>query len=569
MSSVILAVVVIMLAGTIIVIAGLNYYTVSNTMIDQIAMSRVDVLSQVADRTNAMGNSIIMLSDLYYHDEVLDDFFSGGVAEDQSFTSRLKRLNGTSRSLTRISNIDFEYVIAMKDGVSYKDGERSEANLYKSMQLELWLRDILDSGDELVWISTSSPDLFYGGQPVIGAARKIEDQSGEVAGVFILAVREVLLRETYLDLVDNNSIYIIDGKGKIVSDSDEQRIGFMFYNMKRFEEMFHNKSYQTILKSGEEYLFSRHPVKNYGWTVVEEIPLESILVPLTTVRNYIILFSVAALIVSILIMRFVSGRITRPLSDLCGQLDRVGGEDSVTFTAGGWREAERIAVRCNAMMDRIRNLMENVKATEHKKARAEQKFLKMQIQPHFMYNTLFSIKCMVSMGKNAESEKMLESFMGLLRKMLVTDEELVTVAEEAEVLNDYVYIQKVRSGDVFDFEVNCDGELLKCRVLQLLLQPLVENSIMHGVSRLNKRGMIRVDVARKGDDLSITVEDNGRGMSEEEIERCMDGAEDGDSIGVKNVLQRIQLNYGGDYGLKISCREGGGTVVSLLLPFIS
>ena len=197
-------------------------------------------------------------------------------------------------------------------------------------------------------------------------------------------------------------------------------------------------------------------------------------------------------------------------------------------------------------------------------------FPQAQINPHFMYNTLFSIKCMVDMEKNDEASRMITSFIQLLRSTLSNPNEFATVQQEMYGLEQYVEIQKFRYDDKFQVIFQCDEEVREKKLPKLLIQPLLENAIFHGVEFRKEDGLIIITACQKKGDLVITVEDNGIGISQEMVEKINEGKIAGAKthVGILNVKERIQLNFGENYGMKIESVSWQGTKIILTLPLI-
>ena len=267
----------------------------------------------------------------------------------------------------------------------------------------------------------------------------------------------------------------------------------------------------------------------------------------------------------------LAGYFTRPLSRLCDfiqQIDEDRLEEKCQVT--GYTEINILSEKVNFLLVKIQMLLEGIRQKEQQKRRMELGFLQAQIRPHFMYNTLFSIKCMVDMNRNREAAEMLGSFIQLLRSMLSNPNEMVTVREEFDTLREYGEILKFRYSSAFDLILECGEDAENKKLPKLLIQPLVENAVFHGMELKKEEGMIIVLARIQEENLVITVEDNGVGIAPEILERINRGENVSEKaqIGVQNVKERIQLNFGVNYGMHIESRQWKGTKITLTLPVL-
>ena len=217
------------------------------------------------------------------------------------------------------------------------------------------------------------------------------------------------------------------------------------------------------------------------------------------------------------------------------------------------------------MVDRLEKQVEEIRAIDHKKHLLELDFLQAQINPHFIYNTLSSIRFYVEMGKNEEAEDMLIDFSKILRKTLSRTEQLITLREEIETLRHYVNLQRARYREKVEVEFAVEENTLPALVPDFILQPIVENAIFYSLKE-EKVCHIRIKSYLDGTDLCVSVKDDGIGMNEEKINTVLNKDMNMNKVGLKNVNERLKLNYGDDYGLKIISEEGKGTEVVLVMP---
>ena len=208
---------------------------------------------------------------------------------------------------------------------------------------------------------------------------------------------------------------------------------------------------------------------------------------------------------------------------------------------------------------------------------AELRTLRMQINHHFMLNTLFSIKCMVGMEENEKAEQMLTAFISMLREVLRESGKEIPLSEELALTEQYFILLKYRYGEGFHVVYDVSPEAEQCRVLKMILQPVIENSVIHGLEQKGGNGVIRIHCYTREDYLILEVSDDGVGMPEEMLEEenaklkemGSHGGMYGDgSIGNRNVQERILVSYGEEYGMRLKSNEEGGITTVIVLPRI-
>ena len=215
-------------------------------------------------------------------------------------------------------------------------------------------------------------------------------------------------------------------------------------------------------------------------------------------------------------------------------------------------------------------LMEQNVEEQRQKRKSELKALQAQINPHFLYNTLDSIIWMAEWGKTKEVVLMTSSLAKLLRQSISNQNELVRVEEEVEYTRSYLTIQKMRYKDKLEYEILVNPEIQSKKIPKLVLQPLVENAIYHGIKYKEGKGVVCIDGYKEGSSMVLKVQDDGIGMNEEQLKKIFEKRETDtrrNGVGVLNVHERIQLYYGKEYGLKFSSIEGFGTTVEIRIPW--
>ncbi len=562
-------------AGALVVFvtAFSGFVIFEKTLVGEIGTNRSDVLSQIGDRVRQVKNSTYMVSNLYYYDERLrlqmEELAAGGENEE-ALTSYMDGLTGQYKQSLYSGEMDYDVHLVLDNGWSYHSN-REEGGRMMNPKNKIWYKDMLVAQGEIVDVAnyqegkSSNKSYFC-------AARAIFQEDGDPLAYLIISVDERDIYNMYYRVVSGGGIlYIVDGEGTIVSSSNQKINGFQFFNMRNLNELFHEQDYTITKMRGDDILFTRYADDSSGFTVLEEIQLDALLAPIKRVRLYIIFAALATVAAVAACAYMLAGYFTRPLSRLCDfiqQIDEDRLEEKCQVT--GYTEINILSEKVNFLLVKIQMLLEGIRQKEQQKRRMELGFLQAQIRPHFMYNTLFSIKCMVDMNRNREAAEMLGSFIQLLRSMLSNPNEMVTVREEFDTLREYGEILKFRYSSAFDLILECGEDAENKKLPKLLIQPLVENAVFHGMELKKEEGMIIVLARIQEENLVITVEDNGVGIAPEILERINRGENVSEKaqIGVQNVKERIQLNFGVNYGMHIESRQWKGTKITLTLPVL-
>ena len=249
------------------------------------------------------------------------------------------------------------------------------------------------------------------------------------------------------------------------------------------------------------------------------------------------------------------------------------GDFSVRFKSKTEDEIGVLGNNFNLLLVRLNQQIEDIVSISNKKKQMEIDILKSQINPHFIYNTLETIHMMAIDAEQPEIEQMSKVFGRLMRYNITSINEGTSLREELAYLKDYLYIQNVRFHGRFQMVLQVEPEVMNCGMLKMLLQPIVENAIMHGLEPSGQTGIIRICATRCQQSLVITISDNGIGIDEDTLAQIRQGLHDGlavptTCIGLRNVNSRIRLYYGEQYGLTIHSQKESGTTIEMRIPFI-
>ena len=418
------------------------------------------------------------------------------------------------------------------------------------------------------------PDSRY--HWVVSLSRHVELTGGGVirSGVLLVDMNFSGIEQICKDVSFSDGqgyLYLIDGNGEIIYHPRQQLIyaGLLeennqaaaAYSDGTYTEVFLSQRRQVTVKT----------VGYTGWKLVGVTPTES----LRDNYSQLLLFALFVVSLSIFLLVFVNLRlsewITAPMKKLdlaVRQLEK--GAETADFDVDGPYEVEHLSHSVQSMVSTMRHLMEDVIQQEEEKRRSELDVLQSQINPHFLYNTLDSVVWMTENGRTQEAVVMLTALARFFRISLSKGSNIIPIGDELEHARNYLTIQKMRYKNKFSVDISAEPGIEKLYTIKLIVQPILENAIYHGMEYADGDGEIHIRAFREGENAVIEVEDNGPGMSDETVQqllkpgRCSKAK--GSGIGLRNVHQRIRLTFGAAYGLSIRSEPDNGTVVRICLP---
>ena len=275
--------------------------------------------------------------------------------------------------------------------------------------------------------------------------------------------------------------------------------------------------------------------------------------------------------IAIIISILISKEITKPLEILKNSMKEVEKGDFETgyIEIIGQNEIVSLSKSFNIMICKIKKLIEQNITEQKQKRKSEIKALQAQINPHFLYNTLDSIIWMAECNKTREVVIMTSSLAKLLRESISNEEEFTTIEREVNYIKSYLTIQQMRYKDKLEFEFDVEESIYSVRIIKLILQPIVENAIYHGIKYKEGKSLISIKGYDCGNEIEIIVKDTGVGMDKYQLEHIFDNCkrnEKSNGVGVSNVQMRLQLTYGKEYGLVYESKKSEGTTVKIRIP---
>lgn len=284
----------------------------------------------------------------------------------------------------------------------------------------------------------------------------------------------------------------------------------------------------------------------------------------------ILLFAAALLLWMVRRMMLFGRSVTGPVSALCSRVQAISDGDLTVRepVAAQEYEIQTLSNGFEQMVERLNRQIEQNREEQISLRAAELALLQAQINPHFLYNTLDTIIWLIETGKNEQAVGMVTDLSGYFRSSLSKGRDIITLREEEQHVRSYLHIQQVRYKDILKYRISIEGQLSGYMIPKLTLQPLVENALYHGIKMKRGQGEITVTGYEDGEDICLTVSDNGAGMEEERLRQVRAAMEHKERVGfgLATVHERLQLLFGSEYGLEITSRKGEGTVVGVRIP---
>jgi len=421
--------------------------------------------------------------------------------------------------------------------------------------------------DEGFTYATKSSSIILG-------VKALRDMNNKLYGYGVILIPDSELDNFYRYGENQyNSISIIDSNGMIVSSTDKYQIGETDTELQKItNEMLEKEiTVEKMEKNAKTnmVLCKKIPYVDYSlcFTVDANEAIES-LYNISTLMWYIAIITGAVLLVIYILIR----RTMSPLRQLGRKMSYVAKGDFNQYAeVTGDGEIQELAKSYNRMLHDINHYVDSIIEIQKQKRQAEIHALQMQINPHYIYNTLTSIKWLIMQGDTVKSTKAIDAFIKLLRSTISKSDEYISVEEEIENLKNYMYINEIRYGEKikteFFISINEPDQLM---IPKMILQPFIENAFFHGFPE-GQNGEIFVCVREKAEKLIVEIIDNGVGMDERQVNELENGkssrkSEHFTGIGINNIRDRLKLIYENQYELKIKSSLGEGTTVTVVLP---
>lgn len=554
------------------VFIGISLYTrLSGQMSSTIQEENQILINQVTHSMDSYLRTIMKLSDSLYYGVIKNSDLS-----DSSINRDITLLYDNNKD--NIENI----ALFSKEGQLLESVPAARLKSHVDVRQEEWFGDTLEKTENLHFSTPHVQYIFDTAKKqyrwVISLSRAVEITKGPNTdqGVLLVDIRYSGLEEFFdgVSLGNQGYVYLMDGKGEIIYHPKAQLLSSGLERENNLEAARYRDGNHQELFEGRERAVTVKTMGYTGWKVVGVMPMDDL--ALNSIKTKLLIVFIIAFILFILtiINSYISSKITDPIKELEKSVKKIEEGDLKTeIHQNGSYEIRHLGVSIQNMARQIQRLMDDIVAEHESKRKSEFDTLQSQINPHFLYNTLDIIVWMIENEKQDEAVRAVTALARFFRISLSKGKSIITVADELEHVRNYLMIQHMRYKNKFTYTIEAEEEVLSLASLKLMLQPLVENAIYHGMEFMDGDGEIRIRAWRQNSELFLCVEDNGLGMTPEQVKALFSdtshvSSRRGSGIGVKNVNERIRLYFGSGYGLMIESEPDEGTKVTAHLPAI-
>ena len=560
-------------ALAVIVLIGVTLYAqMSQQLKAAVREENQAVLGQINRSVDSYLRTIMKLSDSLYYGVI-----KNADLDKETVNSQITLLYDNNKD--SIANI----ALLSKDGELLEAVPAARLKTGIDVTKEQWFGNTLNRTDNLHFTTPHVQYIFDNNENqyrwVITLTRAVEITHGTSTeqGILLLDIRYSSLQQILDNITLGNQgyLYMISSNGDLIyhprmqmietGQMSENTVMATDYRDGSFRERYEGEWREVSVKS----------VGYTGWKLLSVTPEKGL--PLNNLK--IQLFGVfvigAFLLVLILTNNFISSRITTPIQKLEKSVNAIeAGDLDTEVYQGGSYEIRHLGRSIGEMAKRIKTLMEDIVAEHESKRKSEFDILQSQINPHFLYNTLDIIVWMIENEQKQDAVRIVTALARFFRISLSKGKSIITVRDELEHVRNYLMIQQTRFKNKFVYTIDAEDDVMELVSLKLMLQPLVENAIYHGMEFMDGDGEICVKVYREDAELWFRISDNGLGMTEEQTRSLLDeqnhiSSKRGSGIGVKNVNERIRLYFGESYGLAIWSEPDEGTVITIHLPALA
>ena len=531
--------------------------------LEKLEQSSLEVLESAKSNMNIIINNINNVSKMIISSDDIQTILNPNQGKDNIFKNYIN--NYLIQFTNFQSDISSIYILDYEGNKYYSDNY-----LYKTLNLNdinnsSWYKELINKNGEYILKYNAGGLIAEDDRNYVSFIRLINDiNTQEPIGIMIINVDEDRFFDLGVNLENELSTKLLikyDENEFIANRSNTEILKKL---EKEINDCIGNK---TVTKTIEKtnYMISSVLVEEINWNIVSVSSYSKLLEQNQYVKYILLYFILINFILIFIGGMVISKFITGPINKLCESMNDVGdGKFNIVNIKTYNDEIGQMKNRYNCLIIEIQELMKKVKDNEEKKRQIELDLLMSQIKPHFLYNTLDSINSLALSGENKKIYKMIKSLGKFYRVSLNEGNSLITIEEEINTIRNYLIIQEMRYKDLLEVEYNLDDSCNDYKIIKLVLQPLVENSIYHGIRNKDQKGKIIISTYQDNKNIFLTVEDNGLGIDEEKIRDIYNNK--GIGVGLRATKERLRIFYGEKFKFIVESKVGIGTKIAIKMP---
>lgn len=437
----------------------------------------------------------------------------------------------------------------------------------------------VSGNEDYYWLNNHTDYIFDRQQEVQSILHIFRGNDGTPIGVMNLNLKTSFVKRTIGEVsLDNSYMLMLSKDGYYVSENapNNASLDQMLYQLYKSSELTRDVQ-ELETRDGESYNIRMATLGTNKWAVVLVTPKTTLFDSNVTMFLLLVALSLLLALVAVFFLRMIRQYISAPIKQMSdSMLTTKTYHEKLTWSDDIPEELVILYKTYNELTDRNVELVERMTAQQEEKMALEVALLHAQISPHFLYNTLYSIKGLCDLGMNEEASHMISNLSDFFRTSLSRGKEIITIRDEIKNISSYLYMMEMRYGDFFSYKIDIPESLQDYQIVKLSLQPIVENAIYHGVMNDRKKGFIQIYSEEDDESLTIIVEDNGQGIPIEKLETILNeihtpfvtGSRNETGVGLRSVHIRIKNRYGNQFGLQMESEEGAFTKVLITIPKI-
>jgi len=563
----------------LILVPFVIFYQLFNSKISDIIMANTNYsaersFEQTFDFLSNKLNHIIRVADVIYNEKTIPEILSKE-ASDYPVSDQIEDMLYLTQYLKSFEDKeDIEKVrLYVPSGLVYSSENVNLFNFDEITATEWYLR-MYNNTFTLAYLPSQLLQGENNNPEVLSVARFIINAVNYKEKLGILRID--FIKSDFEQVIDNaNTIeggltYLENSLGEIVAASNGELLNQYRLPSETTDSGNNTGNFEHILLNNEKAMFRIKLIPNTDWKMITVIPENLITDKIRSTMNQLLVIMMIISLIAYVLAFSIAHFMAKRISILKTQMNKVQqGILEPLVNTGSNDEIGELILDYNFMISKIKLLMEEQYQSGQRLKAAELKVLQAQINPHFLYNTLELINRLSKKNKVCEIDEVIHSLTRFYRINLSKGDDFITLREELEHVSAYVSIQNMRFKNKITFEVDVAPEFMDMLVPKIILQPIVENSIVHGIMEKNDgMGMIRIFSSVEGDNLILSVQDNGKGVPDDVLARINYGQlfNSKGSYGIRNVVERIKLIYGDAYGLEYLSKYNEGTTVRIKLP---